>query len=229
MHYVASDDTSVGAQSLSHQVRDALAQQIVSGALEPGSRLVETKLAATFGTSQAPIREALRELNNFGLVEVRPRRGTFVGTFVHQTLSESYVVRAALEEAATRLIMTNETVPTGLLDQDVEMMVQAASQGDSEAMVANVVAFHRHIVEASGNELLRRSWEALHIAGRTRVLLTTSGSSLDEVVHEHAALLAGLKRHDIEAACREARDHQWQFAVLSQTEPFESVPPGQPR
>jgi DNA-binding GntR family transcriptional regulator len=56
-------------QTLSHRIRDTLVRQIVSGELEPGERLVETRVAATFGTSQARVREALRELETFGLVE----------------------------------------------------------------------------------------------------------------------------------------------------------------
>src|SRR5262245_19459106 len=85
-------------QTLSHRIRDTLVRQIVSGELEPGERLVETRVAATFGTSQAPVREALRELETFVLVEIKPRRGSFVRSFVREALRESYVLRAALEE-----------------------------------------------------------------------------------------------------------------------------------
>ena len=79
-------------QTLSHQIRDTLVRQIVSGELEPGERLVETRVAATFGTSQAPVREALRELDTFGLVEIKPRRGTFVRSFVRDDVARKLCV-----------------------------------------------------------------------------------------------------------------------------------------
>jgi len=82
--------------TLARQIRDSLVAGIVSGHFGPGERLVETRLAATYGTSQAPVREALRELEAMRLVETQPRRGTFVRPFVQETLRESYVVRAAL-------------------------------------------------------------------------------------------------------------------------------------
>lgn len=201
--------------SLSHQIRDALVQQIVSGDLEPGVRLIETKLAQEFGTSQAPVREALRELDSYGLVDVRPRRGTFVGSFVQQTLRESYVVRAALEEAATRLVLVQGTVPEETLAEDVAAIAEAAEQNDAEGVALNIVSFHRHIIEAAENDLLLRSWDALHIEGRTKVLMAAAPTSLREVAGEHAALLDGLRTGDVEAACRAAREHQWQFAVLA--------------
>lgn len=213
---MTSQRTRVVRTSLSHQIRDALVQQIVSGDLEPGLRLVETKLAQEFGTSQAPVREALRELDSYGLVDVRPRRGTFVGSFVQQTLRESYVVRSALEEAATRVVMMAGTLPVEVLEDDVAEIFNAAKREDAEAVTLNIVSFHRHIIEASGNGLLLRSWESLHVEGRTRVLLTAVPTSLVEVAEEHAALLDGLKSGDIEAACRSAREHQWQFAEVSE-------------
>lgn len=168
-----------------------------------------------FGTSQAPVREALRELDNYGLVEVRPRRGTFVGSFLQRTLGESYVVRASLEETATRLVLLHDSVPIQLLADDIEGMTQAAKRGEVETVVTTAFSFHRHIVEASGNELLRRSWESLHVIGRTNGFITTSSSRLGEVTNQHVAILDGLKSGDVDAACREAREHQLQFIALT--------------
>src|SRR5262245_20210625 len=108
--------------TLAQQVRDLLVVDIVSGALVPGERLVETRLAARFGVSQAPVREALRELEAMRMVETRPRRGTFVRHFVQQTLRESYVVRAALEETATRLAMLAGAMPVAALHESVAAM-----------------------------------------------------------------------------------------------------------
>lgn len=200
--------------TLSQHIREAVARRIVSGELPPGERLIETKLAADFGTSQAPVREALRELETFGLVEIRPRRGTFVRPFVQQTLRESYVVRAALEETATRLMLMARTTPVEQLEADVASMYRAADQGDTDALGLATVSFHRHILDAAGNDLLKHSWEALHIEARTSITLMATHPDPHTVAGQHKELLSSLAGEDIEFACAQARRHQWHYGSL---------------
>jgi DNA-binding GntR family transcriptional regulator len=198
----------------SRQIRDALVRRIVSGELQPGERLVETRIAENYGTSQAPVREALRELETIGLVEIRPRRGTFVRHFIQQTLRESYVVRAALEEAATRLALPAGTLPFDALRTDVAALHDAARRSDVQAIGAASVSFHRHIIDAAHNELLKNAWEALQIEARTAVTLVAVEPNLDEVAKEHEELLTVLLSGDLDAACQLTRDHQWHYADL---------------
>ncbi|QVQ53332.1 GntR family transcriptional regulator [Spiractinospora alimapuensis] len=199
---------------LGRVIRDALVERIVTGELAAGERLVETRLAADFGTSQTPVREALRELEGIGLVEVVPRRGTFVLPFVEQTLKESYVVRASLEETATRLAILNGTLPVTALRTDVANMTTAAVDADSDALGRASVSFHRHVMEASGNGLLLHAWEALQIEARTAATLLATELDLVAVAEDHAHLLASLESGDLNHACLAARDHQWAYADL---------------
>ncbi len=200
--------------TLSRQIRDALVRRIVSGELQPDERLIETRIAESYGTSQAPVREALRELETIGMVEIRPRRGTFVRHFIHQTLRESYVVRAALEEAATRLALPAGTLPFAALRADVAALHDAARSGDVHAVGAASVSFHRHVIDAAHNELLKLAWEALQIEARTAVTLVAVEPDLDEVATEHEELLNVLLSGDLDAACQLTRDHQWHYADL---------------
>ncbi len=85
---------------LSDQVKDRLLERIVSGELEPGSRIVETRIAREFGISQAPVREALRSLASLGLVEMRPHRGAWVRKPDQDELVEAVQVRGVLEAFA---------------------------------------------------------------------------------------------------------------------------------
>jgi DNA-binding GntR family transcriptional regulator len=209
-----TDPPRVTRLTLAQQVRDMLVVGIVSGEIAPGERLVETRLAARYGTSQGPVREALRELEAMRMVETRPRRGTFVRHFVQQTLRESYVVRAALEETATRLAMLAGTVPLAALRDEVKAMRAAARAADDDAAAKASVAFHRHIIGAAHNELLRLSWEALQIEARTAVTMVAAEVKLKDIVREHAGLLKSLEAGDLETACRHARDHQWHYADL---------------
>jgi len=206
--------TPVTRLTLAQQIRDLLVVGIVSGEFRPGERLVETRLAARYGTSQAPVREALRELEAMRMVETRPRRGTFVRHFVQQTLRESYVVRAALEETATRLAMLSGTMPVAALRDEVKAMRAAARAADDDAAAKASVAFHRLIIEAAHNELLRLSWEALQIEARTAVTMVAAEVKLKDIARDHAALLRSIESGDLETACRHARDHQWHYADL---------------
>ncbi|MDG4825320.1 GntR family transcriptional regulator [Asanoa sp. WMMD1127] len=204
----------VNKPTLSENIRDGLVELIVSGRLTPGERLIETKIAADFGTSQAPVREALRELEGLGLVESRPRRGRIVVPFVEQTIREAYVVRAALEEAATRLAMLNQRLPLDAMRGDVADMRRSASADDVRGMGLASTRFHRRVVVASSNRLLERAWEALQIEARTAIALVVTKPQLTDVADEHAALLDILATGDVEAACLHTRAHQWAYADL---------------
>ncbi|MFI5894556.1 GntR family transcriptional regulator [Actinoplanes sp. NPDC051513] len=200
--------------TLSDGIRDGLVKLIVSGELKSGERLIETKIAADFGTSQAPVREALRELEGLGLVESRPRRGRHVLPFVEQTIREAYVVRAALEEAATRLAMLNGQLPLETMRGDVEDMYRCATVDDVRAIGLASTRFHRRVILAGKNFLLERAWEALQIEARTAIALMVINPELDHVADEHAELLAVLETGDVEAACLHTRAHQWAYADL---------------
>jgi len=88
------------------EIREQLIADILSGRLPPGSRIVETRLAQQFGVSQAPVREALRDLALFGFVVSSPFRGTQVREISPEDLLEIYPVRAALEGVAARAPFT---------------------------------------------------------------------------------------------------------------------------
>ncbi|GIF46326.1 GntR family transcriptional regulator [Asanoa ferruginea] len=200
--------------TLSESIRDGLVELIVSGELKAGERLIETKIAADFGTSQAPVREALRELEGLGLVESRPRRGRHVLPFVEQTIREAYVVRAALEETATRLALLGGRLPFDEMRADVADMYRCATVDDVRAMGLASTRFHRRVIVAGNNFLLERAWEALQIEARTAIALVVTKPRLRDVADEHAELLQALESDDVEAACLHTRAHQWAYADL---------------
>ncbi|MFI6735364.1 GntR family transcriptional regulator [Nonomuraea sp. NPDC050451] len=198
--------------TLSRQIRDGLLQRIVSGELGEGDRLIETKIAIEFGTSQAPVREALRQLEGLGLIDSRPRHGSRVLPFAEQTIREAYIVRAALEETATRLAMLAGTLPFDRLGEAVEEMYRNARDNDVHGIGLASARFHRHVVQAGGNVLLTRAWEALQIEARTAIALMVTRPKLERVADEHRELLDVMRAGDVEVACRHARDHQWAYA-----------------
>ena len=140
------------------QVRDQLTRDIVSGVLAPGQRLTQADLASRFGVSVAPIREALRELNNEGLVELDPFTGVTVHRPTLESLENVYEVRLALEPLTIpheRVKLPDEVVG------DAASLIEVMDRNlDRANWTASNKEFHRllrsHCTNALVLELLHR-------------------------------------------------------------------------
>lgn len=215
-------ESSVKRLPLRHQIKEAIIERIVAGKLRSGDRLVEMKIAAEFGTSQAPVREALRELEAIGFLSATPHRGAFVRDFWRQGLKEFYAVRGALEESATRQAMPMSEANLEKLESALEAMHAAALSKDLDGIAEHSVAFHEVIVKAAHNELLYTVWKSLCIETRTTMTLMAAGDNLVELADGHRELIDTIRSGDVEAACRAARHHQDVFEHLPALEADET-------
>jgi len=192
---------------LREQVKDFLLQQIVSGELEPGARLVETRIAQELGTSQAPVREALRDLELLRLVESEPFRGSRVRVFDEGEMIQVYPVRASLEELAARLATVNLAGDVSLLEIEFDAMREAAKAGDTRSLAEHDIAFHRVIVEAAENAVLEQCWISLGV--ESRIMITLYGVYMDptQAAERHISLIEAIGSGNVIGAGREARKH----------------------
>jgi DNA-binding GntR family transcriptional regulator len=204
---------NVDHEPLSVRIRNMLIERIVSGHYRPGERLVELQLAREFGSSQAPVREALRDLEQGGLVTIRPRRGSFVNDYHARAQQEIYAVRGALEEAAMRLAFPRLQAHPELVAEHLDGMREAARGGDVEAMVHHSAWFHRVIMRAADNELLLRMWESLHVELHSRKTIVQPNLDMHAVAESHAPILAAIVAGDVDRACRLSREHQTYFEL----------------
>jgi DNA-binding GntR family transcriptional regulator len=139
-------------EELWQQVLRRLREDISSGALAPGTRLVEVDLAERFGVSRGPIREALRELTRSGLALDRPRQGVFVSTPSDSDLEQAFVFREALETAAARIALRQVTPrDVDRLRSILESMEKAYADRAREGSLALDLEFHRELFLFSGN------------------------------------------------------------------------------
>lgn len=193
---------------LSTQVKDRILTWIIQGDLEPGSRLVETQLARQLGTSQAPIREALRDLATLGFVESRPYKGSWVRKPSKKELIEAIEVRAELEALAARLAAMRRTDQC-LRDLEVlmEAMTKAAEAGDPHEHSFKNTRFHARIVESTENETLKRHWSMLEPFGRTFITASTVGIDLHYLGDRHQGILEAIRDQDPDLAAERARTH----------------------
>lgn len=199
---------------LRQRLKEALLRRIIGGHYDPGERLVELRIAEEFGTSQGPVREALRELEATGLVTNIPRRGTYVAEVMGEGLREIYTVRGALEEQATRIVTARQACDIDALQRATDLMREAALAGDIHGVIEHSVTFHRSIMEAARNRLLLNIWQSLQIETRTTITMLTEGLDLVWIAESHQPIIDAIKSGDAELAARVAREHQDYFEHL---------------
>jgi DNA-binding GntR family transcriptional regulator len=173
-------------------------------------------IAREYGTSQGPVREALRELEVLGFVRSEPRRGTYVRDTWARGMVELYQVRGSLEEFATRLATPLLAGDVAALQEEIDAMSAAAEQGDVEGVVDHSEGFHRLIIDASGNRLLSNVWTGLSIAEHTELTMVALPIDLHVVAASHQPIVDAIAAGDVERACRESREHQDSFMRMLQ-------------
>lgn len=215
---------AINRQSLRTQVKQEIIASMHSGEIGPGERLVELRLAERYGVSQAPVREALRELEAVGLVISKPNRGTFAGDFAGQGMSEIFQVRGALEELATRLATPLLRDDVSALQSHVDAMAAAARIGDAKGVVEHSKAFHAKIIDAAGNRTLELMWRGLDIDTHTDLTVRQPQIELDSIAVSHQPIVDAIADGDIERACQAARVHQDDLEATSTSDPHKVSP-----
>lgn len=200
---------------LAEQVKELILADIMNDVYAPDSRIIETTLARELGTSQAPVREALRGLEALGVVELTPFRGARVRRPDRKELIEAYVVRSEIESLGARL-----GVPR-MSDRDIEDLADLADQmhaaaraGDGRRVATLDTAFHGLIMELSGNGTLTRVWRSLEPLSRTYITLVVPGADPAWTAGLHDPVLEALRRRDKRAVVRALRSHFDQASAM---------------
>ncbi|MGC6083936.1 GntR family transcriptional regulator [Enterobacter hormaechei] len=199
---------------------EILINAIECGELLPGERLQETRLAAQFGLSRTPIREALHRLETLGLAEPGPKRGLIVANISYERLRQLFAVREGLEKIAIQLAVSAAS------DEEIALlqrMVEAEKKlTDSKALHDHNRLFHRQIYRSTHNPYLNEMLDNLRIhlsllRGTTYAL----SDRVEEAKCEHQAMVEALARRDAnaaqEAACQHIRNgYRARLAIISQ-------------
>jgi len=191
------------------RLRQTIEDEIVDGGLRPGDRLDECQLAARFGVSRTPIREALLQLAVTGLIEIKPRRGAVVSTPEPARLVEMFETMAELEAACGRLAarrLTDEHHRA--LAVALDACRTAAADGDMEAYYAENAVFHAVIYRASGNGFLCE--QALTLSRRLapfRRIQLRARNRLRQSLAEHEGVVAAILAGDEATAGERLRAH----------------------
>ncbi|EAU51182.1 GntR family transcriptional regulator [Amylibacter sp.] len=184
-------------------------KEVSSGILKPGDQLEVTALAERFGVSRTPIREAIRTLVESGVLETRPRKGSFVRVLSAKQLLDLFQVAAELEGMACRLAalsLTKENVEA--IERGLAKCTQAAEiQNNAEYAMANL-DFHTAIHNASGNDWLIEQLRQLQInLNSYRTMPYEIRGRLNKSTDEHKIICDAILSGDGEHACNLMRDH----------------------
>lgn len=201
----------VKRESLTEQIKSILIDRIVDGTLVPGDRLKELQIASEFGTSQAPVREAIRSLQALGYVEHKPHVGALVKTFTQKEIEEAYQVREALEGHCLIRADLNTDKLVQQLNIHLESMHQATRDKDVRRFTKADNQFHQAIVEFSGNETMLKIWGSLRMQLQVIATLVEASMPLENLYALHPPIIAVLERNHREGAARFLAEHYRQI------------------
>lgn len=206
-------DRRIQQPSLVRMAAETIREMVLSGELRPGDRLVEERLTEELGISRPPLREALRLLEQEGLLLSMPRRGVIVTPLSAQDVYEIFTLRTTYERMAIELGVPCKD--PGLLarcHRALDMMTQAARTEDRGQFVRASFEFHVSIVGLARHRRLEDAYRGLslqlqiYIAGNTRAR-EERNESLDENVARHRRLLEAVERGDRANVLTELTNH----------------------
>lgn len=198
------------------QVAERLRTAIVTGRLRPGEPLTETGVAAQLKVSRAPVREAIQDLENDGLVETVAYRGKRVKPLSVREVTEIREMRQHFEVMAVRRIVEQGVAVDELWDP-CRTMEEAAAAGDRDALIVADEAFHRALIRLSDHRLLGQLWAGLHPRIHQIMSLRHDRDvDLRDIAATHPPIVRALEARDVARAVRLVSDH---FDALADFDP----------
>jgi DNA-binding GntR family transcriptional regulator len=199
-------------RSTRDRIRLALLKRISEGTYLPGERLKELALANEFEVSQAPVREAFRELEALGVLVSEHYRGTRVREISTRETKDVYQLRGYLEEIAAQLIpLSKLQEEMGSIEAQQMIMRTAARSGDLDRFARANVQFHRSIVGLASNQILPKIWDSLEIGMRSRLNLQKNEDRLLSLAEIHQPIVDTLKLGDLKRTGVLLREHAFSF------------------
>ena len=194
--------------SLRQQAVTALRTAITSGALAPSSPLVETELSEMLRISRGTLREAMRQLQQEGLISAGARGRLYVRHLDAKEIRDIFAVRAALEALAVRELAERadraSVVPA--LREALETMAHA--ENDLEARIESDLNFHRLLCRLTGNETLMHSWQSLEGSIRMSIMFAGLEKAVGNMdVGRHSTIVDAIETGDSDKAASTVRSH----------------------
>lgn len=199
----------LGRTSLREQALASLRRAISSGTIKPGTRMVEADLSAQLGISRGTLREAMRQLQQEGLVEADARGRLSVRSLGTAEIIDIFLVRGALEALAVRTLCAREDRASalGALRATLDGMAAAGEERIAERIEADL-EFHRTLVRATGNATLLHQWTQLEGSIRMSIMFAGAERAMSNMdVDRHREIVDAIDAADPDAAAQVLREH----------------------
>ncbi|MCI0520495.1 MAG: GntR family transcriptional regulator [Chloroflexi bacterium] len=203
-------------KTLRDQIVDAIRDAIIQGTFKAGEKIPEQDLAEHLGVSRTPIREAIRILEQQGLLETRPKTGTYVASLDWEVVQDSLQVRMALEEFAVRQAIQrlNQEEWRQLCDhfqRVYDEMGEAIARDDPVATTELDIEWHTRLIDAARNSYLSRTWRSSGLMylvwSPERELYPFSQQKWSVFRRRHLEFLEALRQGDPDKCAAAVRDH----------------------
>ena len=195
--------------NLVEQVRDAVLEEITSGHLAPGERIIQEQIAQTLGVSRQPVQQALMLLRNQGVLLDAPGRGLIIASLDPEHVRHMYDMRAVIEGlACRRAAQINAELAAKLGPALLEAGRKAVVSGSVAKMIAADMKFHEFLYTLSGNPLVRLAL-ATHLTYTQRVMgeVLLRDEKPRNIWDQHAEILEAICSRDAERAESLVRQH----------------------
>jgi DNA-binding GntR family transcriptional regulator len=200
---------SLDRSTLRERALEALRSAIISGRYRPGDHMNEVELSKHLGVSRGTVREALRHLQQEGLVTIGNRNMLRVNSLTPREVRELFQVRAALEGlAAAEIIASPRKDEAAATLRDALSRLSAGDEGDFAAKLEADLGFHLLLCRLSGNSMLVEAWR--YLEGRIRVTIMNGESAGTPTMmskDRHAPIVEAIERGDVPAAMEIVQQH----------------------
>ena len=197
--------------TLRERVSEAIRTKIRKNEYQPGDRIVEQELAAEFGVSRGPIREALRELENEGIVRYSRNVGCSVRKVTVKELYELYFMRTSYEVLSVKVV--NGKIPEATIKRLEQVLnkMQNLTPEDTENCIALDNEFHKELVKMAGFDTLQKMWEELDYV--TILGGYPNEGDMAKVAQKqypsHKRIVDACQKQDCKEICKEISFHYW--------------------
>ncbi len=204
--------------NLREQALASLRTAITSGQLPPQTPMVETELSEQLQISRGTLREAMRQLQQEGLLVVAARGRLYVRSLGPKEIEDIFAVRSALESLAASTLASRDdrAVAVDRLRGLLDLMAQAVSNEDLERRIEADLDFHRTLCQLTGNEMLLHTWQSLEGSIRMSIMYAGRAPALGNMdVDRHSVIIDAIASGDAAAAFAAVEEHLgWAAANL---------------
>jgi len=204
--------------NLREQALASLRTAITSGQLPPQTPMVETELSEQLQISRGTLREAMRQLQQEGLLVVAARGRLYVRSLGPKEIEDIFAVRSALESLAASTLASRDdrAVAVDRLRGLLDLMAQAVSNEDLERRIEADLDFHRTLCQLTGNEMLLHTWQSLEGSIRMSIMYAGRAPALGNMdVDRHSVIVDAIASGDAAAAFAAVEEHLgWAAANL---------------